>query len=88
MNERLPCLATEAPAPAATNAARIEALLGDGGHDVAGLAAVLLNAGAAIYVAGLADSYAGGVTRAREVVRAGKGREALERLRRATNIAG
>ena len=74
-------------APAA-NAARIEALLGDGGHDVAGLAAVLLNAGAAIYVAGLADSYAGGVTRAREVVRAGKGREALERLRRATNIAG
>src|SRR5881275_2126693 len=71
-------------APAA-NAARIEALLGDGGHDVAGLAAVLLNAGAAIYVAGLADSYAGGVTRAREVVRAGKGREALERLRRATN---
>jgi len=74
-------------APAA-NAARIEALLGDGGHDVAGLAAVLLNAGAAIYVAGLADSYAGGVTRAREVVRAGQGREALERLRRATNIAG
>jgi len=74
-------------APAA-NAARIEALLGDGGHDVAGLAAVLLNAGAAIYVAGLADSYAGGVTRAREVVRAGKGREALERLRRATNTAG
>jgi len=74
-------------APAA-NAARIEALLGDGGKDVAGLAAVLLNAGAAIYVAGLADSYAGGVTRAREVVRAGKGREALERLRRATNTAG
>jgi len=71
-------------APAA-NAARIERLLGDGGHDTAGLAAVLLNAGAAIYVAGLADSYAAGVTRAREVVRAGKGREALERLRRATN---
>jgi len=41
-----------------------------------------------IYVAGLTDSYAGGVTRAREVVRAGKGREALERLRRATNTAG
>lgn len=74
-------------APAA-NAARIEALLGDGGPDVAGRAALLLNAGAAIYVAGLADSYADGITRAREVVRAGKGREALERLRRATNTAG
>ena len=74
-------------APAA-NAARIEGLLSDGGHDVAGVAALLLNAGAAIYVAGLADSYADGVTRAREVVRAGKGREALERLRRATNTAG
>lgn len=73
-------------APAA-NAARIEALLGDGGRDVAGRAALLLNAGAAIYVAGLADSYADGITRAREVVRAGKGREALERLRRATASA-
>ena len=72
----------------ADNAARIEGLLGDGGHDVAGLAALLLNAGAAIYVAGLVDSYADGVTRAREVVRAGKGREALERLRRATSSAG
>jgi len=74
-------------APAA-NAARIERLLDDGRDDVAGLAAVLLNAGAAIYVAGLADSYADGITRAREVVRAGKGRDALERLRRATNTAG
>ena len=72
----------------ADNAARIEGLLGDGWHDVAGLAALLLNAGAAIYVAGLVDSYADGVTRAREVVRAGKGREALERLRRATSSAG
>ncbi len=77
-----------AGAAPADNAARIEGLLGDGGHDVAGLAALLLNAGAAIYVAGLVDSYADGVTRAREVVRAGKGREALERLRRATSTAG
>ena len=74
-----------AGAAPADNAARIEGLLGDGRHDVAGLAALLLNAGAAIYVAGLVDSYADGVTRAREVVRAGKGREALERLRRATS---
>ena len=84
----IPDVTPLAGAAPAANAARIEALLGDGGKDVAGLAAVLLNAGAAIYVAGLADSYAGGVTRAREVVRAGKGREALERLRRATNTAG
>src|SRR5256884_676664 len=70
------------------NAARIERLLGDGRQDPAGLAALLLNAGAAIYVAGLATSYAEGVTRAREVVHAGKGRDALERLRRATSISG
>src|SRR5881628_1447565 len=70
------------------NAARIERLLGDGREDLAGLAALLLNAGAAIYVAGLVPSYADGVARAREVVRAGKGRDALERLRRATSISG
>jgi len=77
-----------AGAAPAVNAARIETLLADGRHDVAGLAALLLNAGAAIYVAGLADSYGDGVTWAREVLRAGKGHEALERLRRATNSAG
>jgi anthranilate phosphoribosyltransferase len=70
------------------NAARIERLLGDAGEDEAGRAALLLNAGAAIYVAGLASSYADGVTRARETVRAGSGRDALERLRRATSTSG
>jgi anthranilate phosphoribosyltransferase len=72
----------------AANAVRIERLLGDGRGDPAGLAALLLNAGAAIYVAGLVASYADGVARAREIVRAGKGREALDRLRRATSTSG
>jgi anthranilate phosphoribosyltransferase len=68
----------------AANAARIERLLGDGRDDPAGRAAVLLNAGAAIYVAGLVASYTDGVARAREALRTGRGRDALERLRRAS----
>jgi anthranilate phosphoribosyltransferase len=68
----------------AANAARIERLLEDGAADRAGLAALLLNAGGALYVAGLADSYGDGVVAAREVVRAGKAHAALERLRRAS----
>ena len=72
----------------AANAVRIERLLSDGRGDPAGLAVLLLNAGAAIYVAGLVASYPDGVARAREIVRAGKGREALERLRRATSTSG
>ena len=69
------------------NAARIERLLADGRDDAAGHAALVLNAGAAIYVAGLAPSYADGVTQAQGTVQSGAGRAALERLRRATSTS-
>jgi anthranilate phosphoribosyltransferase len=68
----------------AENAARLEHVLEGGTHDAPGLAAVLLNAGAAIYVAGLAPTYRDGVESARATIRAGAGRSALERLRRAS----
>jgi anthranilate phosphoribosyltransferase len=47
-------------------------------------AAVTLNAGAALYVAGKAEGLAGGVTLAREALKSGAGWVALGRLRRAT----
>lgn len=80
----------------ADNAARVERILGGGNGSVpaalppdpAGLAAVLLNAGAAIYVAGIAGSLAEGIGRAREVVASGAARAALDRLRKATAGAG
>jgi anthranilate phosphoribosyltransferase len=69
----------------AENARRVERLLGGGvDADPSGYAAVLLNAGAAIYVAGLAASYAEGIGRAREVIGSGAARAALDRLRRAS----
>ena len=73
----------------AQNAERLERILGNGNGDAAGLAAVLLNAGAAIYVAGIAASLAEGIGRAREVVASGAARAALDRLRKATaSISG
>ena len=68
----------------AANAERLERILGNGSGDPPGLAAVLLNAGAAIYVAGIAGSLAEGIGRAREVVASGAARAALDRLRKAT----
>lgn len=65
----------------AANAGRIERLLAHPDGDAPGAAAVALNAGAAIYVAGMASSYRDGVQRAREVLWSGAAREALERLR-------
>src|SRR6266567_2844849 len=68
----------------AANAERLERILGNGSADPSGLAAVLLNAGAAIYVAGIAGSLAEGIGRAREVVASGAARAALDRLRKAS----
>lgn len=63
------------------NAARLERLL-DGDEDTAGLAAVLLNGGAAVYASGLTGSYAEGIEASREAIRSGAARDALARMRR------
>src|SRR5438552_2900589 len=77
----------------AANAERLERILGNGAAgnepDPAGLAAVLLNAGAALYVAGVAAALAEGIGRAREVGASGAARASLDRLRKATaSISG
>ena len=73
----------------AENAARVTALLANGGTDPEGSAAVLLNAGAAIYVAGLAASFAEGIGRARQVLASGAAKSALDRWRQASlSISG
>ena len=66
----------------ADNARIVTEVLGGGGPPAA-RAAVLLNAAAAIYVSGLATDFAGGVSVAREALDAGRGLDALERLRKA-----
>ena len=73
-------LATGEPAD---NARLIEAVLAGGGPPGA-RAAVLLNAGAALYVGALADDYAGGVANATRALDAGAGMAALHRLRKAS----
>lgn len=70
----------------AQNAVVIEHVLA--GRGTAGAeAAVVLNAGAALYVGALAASFGEGVTVARAALRAGKGADALARLRRASAAA-
>ena len=66
----------------AENAAVIEAVLAGRGSRGA-RAAVVLNAAAALYVAGVAESYAAGVRRAEHAIETGAGQRALERLRAA-----
>ena len=65
------------------NAAVIEAVL-SGGGTAGARAAVVLNAAAAIYVAGMAPEYEAAVTVAREALAGGKGMAALDRLREAS----
>ena len=69
------------------NAARVERLLANGGGDAAGCAAVLLNAGAAVYVAGLAASYAEGIGRARHGLISGAARLVLQKWRKASLVS-
>lgn len=77
--DRLEDLAGGAPTE---NAVRIERLL-NGEQDEAGRRAVLLNAAAALYVAGLAPDYAGAVELARSSLASGAAAKALGDLRAA-----
>ena len=76
--ERVDDLAGGEPAE---NAGRIEQLLANAAVDEAGRRALILNAGAAIYVAGLAESLVGAFERARESLECGGGARVLKELR-------
>jgi anthranilate phosphoribosyltransferase len=65
----------------AENAERLVRLLGGGRGDPAGRAAVLLNAGAALYVSGVAHALDSGVTLARMALDDGRALRVLEALR-------
>ncbi len=69
------------------NAARVVRLLEDPGADAAGRAAVGLNAGAAVYVAGLAPSLEQGIERALQALDDGSGAAALARLREGGTVS-
>jgi anthranilate phosphoribosyltransferase len=68
------------------NAAIIRGVLGGGGPDVA-RAAIVLNAGAVIYIAGLADSIEAGVAEAERAIDTGAALERLELMRDAARRA-
>jgi anthranilate phosphoribosyltransferase len=71
----------------AENAARIEAVL-DGTSRGGAREALRLNAAAALYVAGRGWSFEESLARATEALDAGKGMDALQKLREATNAEG
>ncbi len=68
------------------NASRIETLFNHPDRDPGGRAAVALNAGAAIYVSGKADSIANGVAAAIESMESGRAGDALARFRTASPL--
>jgi anthranilate phosphoribosyltransferase len=68
------------------NAALIREVLGGGGPPVA-RAAVALNTGATLYVAGVSNSIVDGVAEAERALDAGSGLERLERMRQASRRA-
>lgn len=70
----------------AENAALVERVL-EGRASATAAAAVALNAGAAIYVAGRVERLEDGVAEARAVIADGRGAAALDRLRRAVQAA-
>ncbi len=70
------------------NAERIERLLDGGDGDEAARAALVLNAAAALYVAGMERNYASAVRRATEALAGGAGREALARVRATSPLGG
>ncbi|MCX5762217.1 MAG: anthranilate phosphoribosyltransferase [Gemmatimonadetes bacterium] len=68
------------------NARIVEAVLAGRGNPGA-TAAVVLNAAGALYISGKVTDFAAAMTMARDALRAGAGRDALERLRAATRRA-
>lgn len=69
------------------NARRVEQLLEQPEADPAGQAAVILNAGAAIYVSGMVEDMRAGFERARESLSNGAARAVLDGLRRETEVS-
>jgi anthranilate phosphoribosyltransferase len=70
----------------AENAARIERLLGAPSEDPAGRAATVLNAAAALYVAGACPAMRDGVALATEALESGRAAKVLEGLREGLSI--
>jgi anthranilate phosphoribosyltransferase len=71
----------------ADNAERVEKLLSDPDSDRDGKVAVILNAGAALYVSGLAEDIRGGFQLASEAIASGSAQRVLGRLRAESSIS-
>ncbi len=71
----------------AENARRVERLLAEPHADATGRAAVLLNAGAALYVSGLVDDLKAGLDAAAVALDNGSANEVLAKLKRETTVS-